>query len=52
MRRVLLSLLSCLALGGCPAHGVRCEGPFQPINAEQRAGAVAPSSTDHRGVMP
>lgn len=40
MRSGLLCLLLYVGLGGCTAHGVRCDGPLQPINAPLPAQSV------------
>jgi hypothetical protein len=53
MRVLLVGLLLCLALLGCAAHGVRCEGPLQPINPRHTGQDVeAPAGTAHRTGMP
>jgi len=40
MRSGLLCLLLYVGLGGCTAHGVRCDGPLQSINAPLPAQGV------------
>jgi len=46
MRSGLLCLLLYVGLGGCTAHGVRCDGPWQPINGPvpARSGPSHPES--------
>jgi hypothetical protein len=52
MRGGLVCLALCLGLCACTPHGVRCEGPLQPINtpSAQFAAPVRPPAGS--GAMP
>jgi hypothetical protein len=51
MRSGLLCLLLYVGLGGCTAHGVRCDGPLRPINAVSPAQS-GPQHTENPTVVP
>jgi len=51
MRSGLLCLLLYVGLGGCTAHGVRCDGPLQPINTTTPAQS-GPQLPEKSAVVP
>jgi len=51
MRSCLLCLVIYMGLAGCTAHGVRCDGPLQPINATAPAQG-APLHPQQPAVVP
>jgi hypothetical protein len=52
MRSALLCLFLTLGLAGCAAHGVRCEGSFEPVNVTPQPQGVRALPADPPAASP